>query len=91
MAQVKIVPSMIRNMEDGLRPVVRVIAHPPGTHPEKCPLVKTCTAVQVVNDRGNSRWYGVEKAWIGSDLRFRISGFSPKFEELQKWEDGQED
>lgn len=69
----------------GMRPVVRAEAFPPGLHPDKCPLVKDCTAVRLTTDTGEVRWYGVERSWIDSHLRMVVNGFPAGFEEMQRW------
>ena len=66
-------------------PVLRTIAHPPGQHPEGCPLVATCTAVELVTEAG-SRWWGFERAWIGSDLRMHVAGWDDRNEIVRGWE-----
>lgn len=65
--------NMIRLFPDGYK----IIAHPPGDHPDS-PIVNSYTAVEVLNSSpirpGGSRWYGVDRAWIGSDLRMHGEG-----------------
>ena len=70
-----------------------VQAYPPGAHPPKTPLIKTVTALAVTGqyksgwwNRG-TRWYGVERAVIGPDLRMHVTGFPNGFEEMMAWED----
>lgn len=58
---------------------------PPNAHPEGCPLVQNCTAVQLVSDAYGSRWYGVERAYINSELRMIVIGFDARFEEMAAW------
>ncbi len=65
-------------------PVHSTIAHPPGDHPDNCPLVKDCMAVEMKTKHG-SRWWGFTKAWIGSDLRMHVDGLSTGCEEVQSW------
>ncbi len=48
-------------------PVTRAIAHPPGRHPDS-PIRNEHPAVELVTVAG-SRWMGVGRAWIGSDLQ----------------------
>ena len=64
-------------------PVIRVVTHPPGTHP-KSPIVNELTAVEMVTPI-RSRWHGTVKAWIGSDLRMHML-INPKDEVLRNWE-----
>jgi len=62
-------------------PVLTVVAHQPGQHPEKCPIVSNLTAVELVTKYG-SRWWGFEEAMINSELRFIVRGF-PKHDEVR--------
>lgn len=57
-----------------LVPVLRVIAHPPGTHPSS-PIVNDVTAIETVTPNG-SRWHGTRRAWIGGDLRMHWEAWS---------------
>lgn len=81
----RIVPETIQTLTHGVRPVVRVVAHPPSAHRPGCPIKAELTAVQVIPDIGPSRWYGCDKAWIGSDLRMHVFGFDGRFSELRNW------
>lgn len=65
-------------------PVTSWRSYPPGEHPEGCPLVADCTALELRTSRG-SRWYGVEKAWINSELRMVISGTHPNDTVRMRW------
>jgi len=65
-------------------PVTSWRAHPPGTHPKGCPLIPNCTALELVTPLG-SRWWGVEKAWINSELRMVVSGFPERCEIRRSW------
>lgn len=65
--------------------VIGIASYPPDSHPANCPLVKDCVALELRSTKG-SRWYGVEKAYINSELRMVVIGFSAGFEEMQKWE-----
>jgi len=69
----------------GRQPVIRAIAHPAGQHPTNCPLIKDCVALELVTTAG-SRWYGVERAWINSELRMVVKGFNARFEEMAAWQ-----
>ncbi len=66
-------------------PVIRYHSFPPGTHPANCPLIPTCTALELVTEHG-SRWFGVERAWINSELRMVVSGTNPRDEVRMNWE-----
>lgn len=65
--------------------VTSATAHPPGSHPEGCPLVPECTALELKTEGGFSRFYGVEKAYINSRLRMVVVGFPAAFEEMAAW------
>ena len=65
-------------------PVLRVIAHPPGTA-KGAHIVPHLTAVELVTERG-SRWFGFENAQINSELRMIVSGFDGRDEVRSKWE-----
>lgn len=67
----------------GIRPVVRAIAHPPGSHPAS-PIKNEMTAVELVTEAG-SRWYGCERAWINSDLRMVVQGCDSRDEARMSW------
>ncbi len=70
-----------------ITPVTSVGSFPPGSHPTNgcCPIGKDYTAVEVGTKYG-SRWFGFDKVWINSELRFVVQGFDSKFEEVSKWE-----
>jgi hypothetical protein len=68
-----------------LMPVEGVVSYPPGQHPDKCPLVPECVAVEL-RTSGGSKWYGVKNAYINSELRFVVEGFPRRFKEMSKWE-----
>lgn len=67
-----------------LCPVVRYVAHPPNTHPQS-PINNSMTALECVTEHG-SRWFGVESAYINSELRMVITGTDPRDEVRMKWE-----
>lgn len=64
-------------------PVVRRVVHPPGTHAHS-PIRNDMTALELVTEHG-SRWYGVERGWINSELRMVVCGFNARFEEMCAW------
>jgi hypothetical protein len=66
------------------RDVVKSSAYPPGQHPKGCPLVADCVAVELRTADGVC-WYGFEKAWINSELRMVVQGFSARDEVRAKW------
>ncbi len=77
-------PSKVVTVQ-GRAPVSQYVAHPPNAHPPKCPLVPECTALELRSEVG-SRWYGVERAYINSELRMVVVGFPALFEEMAAWE-----
>lgn len=76
-------PETVMTVRGGMRPVLRWIAHPPGER-AGCPIAPEWTALECVTDAG-SRWYGCERAWIGSDLRMHVVGFPERDEVRRKW------
>lgn len=60
-------------------------AYPPNAHPSASPIVRTLTALECVTE-GGSAWWGFEKAWINSELRMVVSGFSARDEARSRWE-----
>lgn len=71
--------------KSGVRPVVRVLAHPPGTH--KSAIRADMHALELIADTGESRWFGVDKAKITSRLRMVACGgfLNPKNELAKAW------
>jgi hypothetical protein len=55
-------------------------------HPSYCPLRSDCVALELQTSFG-SRWYGVKRAWIGSDLQMRVEPEDSRFEEMNAWKD----
>jgi hypothetical protein len=70
----------------GHRPVQTVTAYPPDGHPAGCCIRPDLTVVALQTDCG-TRFYGVKSARIDSYLRMRVSGFDPRFEEMNAWPD----
>lgn len=66
-------------------PVIEYRSFPPGQHPSNCPLTPTMTALELVTPKG-SRWFGVEKAWINSELRMVVSGINKRDEVRMRWD-----
>jgi hypothetical protein len=66
-------------------PVVQYRVFPPNAHPDGCPIGPSYTALECVTERG-SRWFGFERAYINSELRMVVSGFSALDEVRSKWE-----
>ena len=69
---------------NGEFPVLRFKAFPPGTHPEKCPLVPSVTAL-CCETAGGNRWFGVARAYINSELRMVVEGINSKDEVRRLW------
>lgn len=82
--QPRYAPRTVLVIGHGEVPVTSYVAHPPGAHPVGCPLVATCTALEMRTAYG-SRWWGVEKAWINAELRMVVSGFPAACEIRRKW------
>ena len=74
-------------LRHGQVPVLRVVAHPPGTH-NKSVIVDHMTAVELVTAHG-SRWFGFANAFIDSHLRMRCVGWNPRNELVQIWPDAE--
>lgn len=66
-------------------PITGSVAYPPGWAPKQSPILPSLWTVEVRTTAG-SRWYGTEKAWIGSDLRMHML-VNPRDEVLRGWED----
>jgi hypothetical protein len=56
--------------------------HPPGTH--HGPIVSSMTALELETPH-RSRWYGVERAYINSQLRMVVVGTNRLDEVRMKW------
>ena len=78
------VPAYVMTLK-GMQQVSGVVSYPASGHPDKCPIVATMVAVHVQVPNSAGRWYGVDKAWINSELRMVVQGFNAKFEELAAW------
>ncbi len=63
-------------------PVIRYVVHPAGAHPG--PIRQDMIALELVTPRG-SRWYGVEDAYINSQLRMVVVGTNRRDEIRMKW------
>lgn len=66
-----------------IRPVARMMVHPPRSHPGS-PIRDDLTAVEVLLDDGTVRWFGTTKAWITSGLRMAML-VNPRDEVLSRW------
>jgi hypothetical protein len=66
-------------------PVLQYKTYPPNAHPPKCPIKPDMTVLELVTCAG-SGWYGVERAYINSELRMIIVGFDARDEVRSKWE-----
>lgn len=78
-------PSKVLIVNHGIVPVVGYTAYPPGSHPVGCPLIKSCTAVELITTHG-SRWYGFDSAYINSELRMVVVGFDSRDEVRAGWQ-----
>jgi len=65
-------------------PVVRFVVHPAGTHPHSS-IRNDMKAVELQTANHGSRWYGVEDAYINSELRGVVVGTNPRDEVRMKW------
>ena len=67
-------------------PVLSVRAYPQGSHPSRAPLSsRVQVMVEMVTPLG-SRWWGFDRAWIGSDLRMHVDGYDARNEIVRGWE-----
>lgn len=80
-------PKTIMTRRAGRRPVVQGFIWPPNRHPSRSPVVKDMTAVELVADTGESRWFGVKDARINSQLRLVACGgfLNPQNELAREW------
>lgn len=67
----------------GNLPVIRYIVHPANTHP-KSPIKNDMVALECVTSDG-SRWFGVESAYINSELKMVVVGTNKRDEVRMKW------
>lgn len=67
--------------------VKSVIAHAENCHPEGCPLIPNCVALEIFLECGCKRWIGCKRAAIGSDLRMHFEPISENDEVINKYED----
>lgn len=79
-------PPTQMTLEHGERPVVGVVAYPPGQHPKGTPIKAEHFAVELKTDVGESGWYGFEEAYIDSTLRMVVGPVNPRFESAMRWE-----
>lgn len=78
-------PTEVMSIKHGIVPVRTWKIHPPETH-FWSPLVNDMTALECVTEHG-SRWYGIERGYINSELRMVIEGTNPRDEVRMKWEE----
>ena len=71
-------------------PVLRVVAHPPGTH--MSPILSDATALEIITPYG-SRWYGCVEAQITSRLRMAFKQWpgTERDEVVAQWDDASSD
>lgn len=64
-------------------PVTSYRIHPPGTHP-KSPIKDSMTALECVTSYG-SRWFGITRGYINSELKMVVEGNNRRDEVRMKW------
>lgn len=69
--------------------VVRWETFPPNQHPNGSAIRADMILVRATLETGTHRYWGTDKAFIGSDLRMHMS-VNPRDEVLSKWEDSDE-
>jgi hypothetical protein len=78
-------PRTVFILGSGNVPVLRYIAHPPGHHPQGCSIHSELFALELRTEFG-FRFFGFEKAFINSELRMVVSGFSGADYVRSRWE-----
>lgn len=72
----------------GVRPVLRSAFHPPESEEARrksgIPIVASYGVLELVTDAG-SRYYGVDRAYINSELRMVVIGVNKRDEVVSKW------
>jgi hypothetical protein len=84
----KLIPHELMTIK-GRSAVDKYIAHQPNSK-EHGPIKAELTAVECICVNGERRWFGFERAYITSALRMAVSGWNPRFEEVQGWSDWSE-
>lgn len=72
---------------DPYEPVISTTIHFPGKHPENCPLKADVAALELRTKRG-SRWWGVTRGYINSELKMVVEiPDDTKCEIRKSWKD----
>lgn len=82
------VPNALICHKHGMRLTGTITATPSETRkPDDAPIVQGLTLVSVVLSCGCKRHFGVDKAWIDSDLRMHVEGgfINPRNELAKGW------
>lgn len=88
---IKLVPNHVHTLEGGAKSLVHATkTYPPYQHPSYCPLGGHYTVLELQTNFG-SRWFGVKRAWIGSDLNMHVEPLDDRFEEMAAWADAPPD
>ena len=75
-------PTEVMLARAGIQPVISFVVHPPNSH--KSAIRSDMTALELITPYG-SRWYGVEHAYINSQLRMVVVGTNRKDEVRMRW------
>ena len=66
-----------------ISPVRQAVVHPPNAH-ERSPIRNELTALELVTANG-SRWYGITRGYINSELRMVVEGTNARDEVRMGW------
>lgn len=67
-------------------PVESYHVYPPGAHPPNCPIAAGWWTVLECRTAKGSRWYGVTRAYINSELRMVVEGTDPRDAVRMGWD-----
>lgn len=76
-------PDKVLVLGYGMLPVRQYLVHPAGTHPHS-PIRNDMKALELRTAAG-SRWYGVEDAYINSELKAVVVGTNKRDEVRMGW------
>jgi len=79
----RIAPASVR-VRGAVCQVIQTVIHPPGSH-KLSPIKNDLTALEL-KTRYGSRWYGIRKGYIGSDLCMHVEIPSERFTEMEAWD-----
>jgi len=72
----------------GMRPVLASKYYPPESaearRARRIPISESYGALELITDAG-SRWHGVDRAYINSQLRMVVEGINKRDEVVSKW------